>query len=432
MMTADKNRVALEHLIVKANNKTDSSARNLTDAVDNLIEGYGQGGGDPWDEDFSVVGEPIPDDDCSGSGADNSIVGTWVFNDNVSLDIAPAMFQVMFYVYDEGYREFDSLTVSDAEITYDGLHGIEEGIYEDGVGWNVESYKTITITEEPTDEAFITWLKENATKTETISIVGIWWFKPEISKPTFYNGDGDPPLMRFHVPDLLYAYQEDFKAIKYGSKFMSYSDNDGIDTVTHINVYNFETNKWINETYRKICITEEPTNDEFKTWLKENATKLSSAVTLVFRDDNIEDLPANAARGSVAILRLTITLEGEEYRIFNPEITIPEELWDTSVYFDFSVIGPESFQPVWLNEIYFWDDGTGFDMYGDDASYDEAYYVDDGWRNDLFRYISINSLPDNSDFISWLNENTQATEGITRVFDVLYIKEDFWSPRATI
>lgn len=107
-----------------------------------------------------AFGEP------SGStgGADDSIVGTWQFNDTLSTP--SKSFGVSFKCDSAEYVE---IGVSDA-IYYSVDYGDDtEFVYRyesdyGNIGWCEETYRTITITEEPTDEAFITWLKENARK----------------------------------------------------------------------------------------------------------------------------------------------------------------------------------------------------------------------------------------------------------------------------
>ena len=101
--------------------------------------------------------------------ADDSAIGTWVFNDEVFCDQGywySFKFHTAEKSYDGMYLDIDfidhftgdfSASNYQAETAYDG--------YTDG--WQGEHYKTITITEEPTDEDFITWLKANAKKQGT-------------------------------------------------------------------------------------------------------------------------------------------------------------------------------------------------------------------------------------------------------------------------
>lgn len=96
-----------------------------------------------------------------------SIVGTWVFNDGVADDldtITPNTFSFNFTSNGNSYTSFVT--------QYGGEFGMAQIYYDSTLAyggdmdtsWQNEAYKTINITSEPTDEAFITWLKANATK----------------------------------------------------------------------------------------------------------------------------------------------------------------------------------------------------------------------------------------------------------------------------
>lgn len=119
-----------------------------------------------------VFGEP------SGGGSD-SIVGTWQFNDE--LDLATE-FNCSFAFEFDGCNGFGmrrgTVGPSVPTLTYNigisqgsGVPQEEHAYVSDNTygisptGWNTnKDCKTITILENPTDETFITWLKENATK----------------------------------------------------------------------------------------------------------------------------------------------------------------------------------------------------------------------------------------------------------------------------
>ncbi|MBQ8245785.1 MAG: hypothetical protein IJZ42_01495 [Lachnospiraceae bacterium] len=111
---------------------------------------------------------------------DDSIVGTWVFNDTLDMTTyTSAYFQIdVTFTYsgqtgltDCGMITFYTFSSSgNTVMTY--IDDVEEvsgnQAYSTGSGWNPSSitgdFQTITITEEPTDETFISWLKANATK----------------------------------------------------------------------------------------------------------------------------------------------------------------------------------------------------------------------------------------------------------------------------
>jgi hypothetical protein len=49
-------------------------------------------------------------------------------------------------------------------MAYHNSEGNGYSAYQSNYGWNNSSYKTITITSEPPDETFKSWLNANATK----------------------------------------------------------------------------------------------------------------------------------------------------------------------------------------------------------------------------------------------------------------------------
>lgn len=119
-----------------------------------------------WVEFAPVVG--------GGGGADNSIVGTWVFNDEIT---APEEIRNKTYYFgfvvgtpNDGIQQMgDFVVMYDEENNflylsyYSDVYTLDDA-YDGEFGWSEEMYKKIIITKPPTDEAFIDWLKENATK----------------------------------------------------------------------------------------------------------------------------------------------------------------------------------------------------------------------------------------------------------------------------
>jgi hypothetical protein len=104
-----------------------------------------------------------------GGGADESIVGTWVFNDE--LTIPEELWDANVYFGFVAYHPDNGATVMTHMLFYDDgsgvcyygdSYGIEDAYYDGD--WATEECKTIKIYEEPTDQDFIAWLKANATK----------------------------------------------------------------------------------------------------------------------------------------------------------------------------------------------------------------------------------------------------------------------------
>lgn len=99
---------------------------------------------------------------------DETIVGTWIFNENISVN-GSAWYSVNFTSNGVSYIAFSDRNSQTADIhdmslryfktstTYDTAFGADGS-------WRNEAYRTVTISEEPTDEEFVTWLKANATK----------------------------------------------------------------------------------------------------------------------------------------------------------------------------------------------------------------------------------------------------------------------------
>lgn len=117
---------------------------------------------------------------------DDSIVGTWLFNDTLTetgwalLETDNTTISVDFnfecngneYTGITAKNYYDSSSFYHRSISFNGKSGLvytfryyrssnNKNLYDH---WYDDTYKTITIKSEPTDEAFITWLKANATK----------------------------------------------------------------------------------------------------------------------------------------------------------------------------------------------------------------------------------------------------------------------------
>lgn len=117
----------------------------------------------------------------SGSGGgevdDSTMVGTWVFNDEPK--ILPTDIGVELPLkFSSNYGKYTSISKvslgppcyglrynNPSMGAYTTVHNFkQDSMYGFTAGWTNDAYKTIEITEEPTDETLIAWLKENATK----------------------------------------------------------------------------------------------------------------------------------------------------------------------------------------------------------------------------------------------------------------------------
>ena len=187
-----------------------------------------------------------------GSGGSDSVVGTWLFNEII--EVPNKNFAVVFNCKGERYIE---IGVSDA-IYYSIDYGDDtQSVYNfdstsQGIGWQEEMYRTITIAEQPTDSEFIAWLKANATKT----IIGTWVFNDTIEIPS----------KNFEV--LFNCYGNEYVAIEVvDEEDIYYSVEVGDETDP---AYFFGSG-WENESFRTINVTVQPDDPEFIEWLNANA-----------------------------------------------------------------------------------------------------------------------------------------------------------------
>lgn len=242
-----------------------------------------------------------------------SIVGTWVFNDVISID-SGTTFNVDFTITVDGvtYNEtaIKYTSIVSGNYTYVDYNGgtnvsaftmLSNGAVSNT--WNNEQYKTIVILNEPTDETFITWLQANATKQETKvlkrlylgdvvksfgtkqlrklttvkpeepaeSIVGTWVFNDTVNL--------SPVDVSYSISGSLQTGYN-FDAIKI-KLFLSSNDGNAYWYLTYnlvdvgdVGVYSDEEG-WGNVNDKTITITggADITNETLITWLKANATK---------------------------------------------------------------------------------------------------------------------------------------------------------------
>ena len=231
---------------------------------------------------FVLVDYPILEI-AGGEGSDNSLLGTWVFNDSVYLgDDVSDNFIYEFDVFGSGgdiedVYQCNNMYIDGSDLRYMGDR-ISLTVYNDGDGWRSDEYKTIRIKSEPTDTDFIAWLKDNAKKQgssgggsgtypdETDYFLGYWKFNNNLNLPSQFSN--------------MFPFTVD---MYYGSSYVEYTAGyEGI-TVTLSELLYFDgsddccvfdtSGGWYEEDYRTIYIMEEPTSDEMKQWIWENATK---------------------------------------------------------------------------------------------------------------------------------------------------------------
>ena len=89
-----------------------------------------------------------------------SIVGTWVFNGEIT-----GLLSQTNVSFESNGKTYSSISCVDSgfglQVKYDSTIVCGKLVANE---WVSDTYKTIIITSEPTDEAFITWLKANAVK----------------------------------------------------------------------------------------------------------------------------------------------------------------------------------------------------------------------------------------------------------------------------
>lgn len=230
---------------------------------------------------FVLVDYPILEI-AGGEGSDNSLLGTWVFNDSVYLgyDVS-AEFSFDFDVFGSGgdieyTHPCNCMYIDGSDLRYDS-YGSSFVAYNDDDGWRSDEYKTIRINSEPMNAEFVDWLKENAKKQgsssggsgtypdETDFFLGTWKFKDDVTLSNVYDE------FEFTVDMYWGSSYVEYTAYYYGigcnESEVYYSD--GSDQFTVFD----SSGGWYEEDYRTIYIMEEPTSDEMKQWIWENATK---------------------------------------------------------------------------------------------------------------------------------------------------------------
>lgn len=154
-------------VILKAFSATKNGKYNASD--------YGADG-------FSSVDVDVEAEGGSGGGTDDSIVGTWVFNDKLNFDglEADKEYPIIF-----GISSGVTITTLAFRERYGGIYGLAytfpfvgslrtdfvymtDTLWGMPAGWSGEVYKTITVFEEPKDDAIRAWIKTNGVKQDKL------------------------------------------------------------------------------------------------------------------------------------------------------------------------------------------------------------------------------------------------------------------------
>lgn len=256
----------------------------------------------------------IKGENSGGSGGGESIVGTWVFNEEITTFLHDVDTQEEYdngeysqeyplcgyYIFDGEkcffntiycYRVKGELEGSDfdnSEIGFDN-GGV---MYEDGLFY----FNSFTITKEPS-AAVANWIRANAKKqvVESDSLVGEWKFNETltpINKP-FEEGWED-----IKVPFTATAYRDDFDAyyVFYYDTITLVGDSNFMEEVAFANYANNEFScmeatyytadeGWTNNAQIPVIVNflEDKNDAVFKEWLSRNATKLRGGHTLYAR-----------------------------------------------------------------------------------------------------------------------------------------------------
>jgi hypothetical protein len=105
------------------------------------------------------IAEALPD----ASGGDDTMVGIWVLNEVLDLPEFDYYFNFVLTNVADSPQFYNLWSPGDGGLSYIDVDGGEATTYYDGA-WISPEWRTITITEEPTDAECIAWLKANARK----------------------------------------------------------------------------------------------------------------------------------------------------------------------------------------------------------------------------------------------------------------------------
>lgn len=221
-----------------------------------------------------------------------SVIGTWILNDEITFEplVVDTYYNFDFYfiassnkqvnrvgiIYSSATNDLKYLAYENNQVASSYVYNFETNTY------SITSYKTIYITTEPTDQAVITWLKANATKTDqpqTERVEGIWVFNNTLTD--------DLPTGKYYVEltcnNIVFDYMNktDYSSLAY----LSNEKIEELDGSNGIQVYFYEEWEsysvgWTDELYRTIDFgtTPQTVTKEFYNWLTTNAVKQESIV----------------------------------------------------------------------------------------------------------------------------------------------------------
>ena len=356
------------------------------------------------------------------------ILGTWVFDDVLSIpdEFYGNEYHFKFSVYNIpniGDMEFTALRFYD-----DGLKYIEylwddgwDSVYQERIGWfsDYQAHKTIDIHEMPDDEAFINWLRMNATK-PTSDIVKLEDDEPlptntNAKKNKLYLKDGkyykyaDTNVWVFNdnigangaeaLMGKTYYFEYSVNIPNVGKMKMTEMDFEFDGSYLHISYHNDaysydeaynEKLGWANEMLKTIEIHEMPDDEAFKNWLFAEA---------MVEGTWVEYAPITSNDSSDSIVGTWV---------FNDELTMPDEMdigFNCDFYVETETDGTQILSEVFIftidEQMGYW----GISYYRDDYNIDDVYESNYGWAAERYKTIKIAKEPTDADFIAWLKAN---------------------------
>ena len=308
-----------------------------------------------------------------GSSGDDSIAGTWLFNDEIDFSHFDGHWEEdggnsIYINFESNGEPFEAISITDGTISYynDTTATYYDSIYEDG--WVRPECQTITINEETNDDIFIGWLRENAV---------------QISKKELATLD-KLYAMDASLGDTEDLYNDDY-GIWWSKQVAFYSEDDEINRV------------YISQTIPIVA----GENIEFETNENNQVVKISAKVN----DDSLVGT-----------------------WVFNEQLTLTSDIdvdVDFTGYDEYGV--KREFNRLKIRVIM--DDPYTV------SDYSVCYYDSDGnvyvvcdtmdavWYNNRSRTITIAAQPSDKEFIAWFKEN--ATKQVEEPPYVTKIKVEF-------
>lgn len=380
--------------------------------------------------------------DSAGEIEGDSVVGTWVFKDDPVPNGYEDVVYNKTYHFDYYTIEYDGNDVPIGVCEFDKMNFEFDGSYfrisyygndfsalpaydsSTQTGWSHDSLKTITITKSPTDERFISWLKENATKQASeptgvsVAVVNKLPTK-NIRQNTLYRMNdnyykrNETNVLVFNdalsVPEKMYskAYPLSFSVnvangpvltfteIAFGSmgEVSFYTNGAGIDSAY--------ADGWKDEKYKTITIDEMPTDEVLLEWLRSNAMAEGSW------DEYAETT--------------SITPTKSETWVFNEELTGIDKPFANGfedvacsgyMLYDY---GNEPFN-FHFSTIRFCFDSKhsmleSIRLINSETDGISIYYIDAFVYSFRHRTITFTELPDDEVFLAWLKANARKISG---------------------